>query len=636
MARKDPTSDELIAGRARPTLDALLYCIRGENPTDRGLPRREVERRYARKALLQSLLIHHHGPSLSVERERDAGVVLLRAGSADGPGTHAVIDALDDEARAFVRAALELEAPAVEEPRPEPRGRGDQRRETPLDRVGEARAAIEEYDLDGARVILMAALADDRDDVEAAALLSELLVDQLGLDQEALSLTLGKCTQRNPRVRAQLGIASARTALSEGRLDDAARAIDAIDAGLVIDAVNAIRADLRKRREQVRGVAEAALQSKVKDETPEASLAAARALLEQIPESEVARRIARDAEHTIGKTLAATSLARAEQAIESGDLDLARMCLRASLAHADDRPSIEERLVAIDRQISARERHARARQTIARLSSVIDEAGLAAYFALDAATREEVRREIPSQLISRAEALVARGAGVKPAAAAVLALERAMDDQAAASGILPHAGLLSLFPEARHFLAGLEEEQRDERSRRAQAALLAAREAVANGSLEEAGKRLGAISTNDLSSEDATERAALLASIQHRIDRDRLVALYHASVERTFFAAREALDGLLARHGGDPTLPLDEWSVQVDEQIARSFGVTVDRSEQAMANVHWLIDARGDEDAARLVAEIDGREHLAVIHVHGMFLCVFVIDVAREAIVMRM
>ncbi len=637
MAKRAPTAAELLNGRAHPAADAILRCIQEENPTDRGLPRRETERRYALKARLQSLLIKHHGPSLSIERdERDERVILLRHRVGEEAATHAMIDSLDEDARAFVRGVLDRGEREPDVAPPETTGGSKSKRGTVLDGVSEARAAIEEYDLERARVILDALLVDDSDDVEAAALLTELLVDHLALDDEALALELGKVAQRDLRVRSRLAIATARVALADGRDADAARAIEGVDAALVADSLAPLREEIAKRRLALRNEAEARLQLAVRSVGPADALAAARALLASFPESEVARRVGRDAEREIGRALSDAAVARADRAVASNDLDRAAVCLREALPNAQDRALLEARLTSVERDIAARDRSVRTTNAIAQISRSCNEAAIATYLALDDAARDGVRRELALQVLDWAETLRIRGSAVKTVATAVVALARAMGDARAAHEILPYASVLADVPEAQRLYAQLEQEKRDERTRRARTMLEDARSAVREGRNDDAAKRLGVIRTSDLSSDEVADRAALLAGIEHRRQRDRLVATYHATVESKPFAAQEALALLVARHRGDPTLSLDEWCGRTDERIARSFRFTFERTAIPLADVPWLVEAEGGEDAARLVAEIDGRPHLLIAHVHGMFLCVFIVDADREVIVTRM
>ena len=638
MGRKsNPNTDDLLSGRARPVADALLRAIYEQNPTDRGLSRKEMERRYARKAQLQSLLINHHGAALVVERDSaDERIVLLRHRSIDSPGTHARIDTLDDDARAFVRAALDRGGPDAEPAMAAVAEHPRRGREAPLTELGAARAAIAEYDLDGARAILSAHIEHDGEDVEAASLLVELLVDHLGLDADALGLPLQAAPARDRRIRARLAVAGARVALSEGRYADVARALKVDDLELVADSVAAVRADLAKRIGEKRREAEASLQQTVSSLPPADRIAAARGLLAIHPDSDVGRRIVRDAESALASSASVAAIAAAEEAYARGDDGHAAALLRRALPHAVDRAAIESRLVALERTIADRERDARVAHVAATFAGTVTEPGIAAYLALNDDCRRRLRAMVAVEALEWAEALLARGLPPRAIVSALVALWRATLDPGAAAAIVPHAPVLDALAPAQRILARLEEDKRTGRAARAHAAVASARSAMEDGRADEALRRLSAIPLVDLAPAAADERAALLGQIELRQERERLIAMFHANVDSTFFAAREAVEALATRHPADPTLPLTEWQDRVEQNIARAFGFADQRVAVPIEQLPWVVETFGSEDVTRCVADIDGRPHVLHLHVHGMFLCVFVIDADRQTIVRQM
>ncbi len=227
MTRRLPDPHELLTGRA--TADAATVCalIRDVNPTGRGCSRAETARRYALKSRLQSLLVRAHGEVLVVardERHPDEAVVALRT-LAGADGGHARLDALDDDARAWVRRRLDEGAPEGPAVRPaaamrRARGLATRKGDTPAP-LAEARDAVDEYDFERARELLEPLACEEGPDANAAAgLLVDLLVNQLALYDVALALAAewSGPVRADPAIRAALARADAESG------DDAAAA----------------------------------------------------------------------------------------------------------------------------------------------------------------------------------------------------------------------------------------------------------------------------------------------------------------------------------------------------------------------------------------------------------------------------
>ena len=146
-------ADDVLAGRVKPSAADLLQLIHRENPTGRELGARETEVRYARKARLQSLLVRRFGGELEIALDpAQPGTVSLRHRSHGRDGCHAVLAALDEDARSWTQRELDLAAsPTPDTPGPSarPTGRGtapasgrDDEGATPEGLVRRAEAAI--------------------------------------------------------------------------------------------------------------------------------------------------------------------------------------------------------------------------------------------------------------------------------------------------------------------------------------------------------------------------------------------------------------------------------------------------------------------------------------------------------------
>jgi len=193
MSRVRPAFEEaqdVVAGRSRPTVRELFDLIHAINPTTRASdPRRRAQtaRDYELKARLQSLLVRSHGDELRVRLEDD-GTIAIAHRYSNRDACHAQLDALDDDARAWVRWQLDTseEAPTAstrgDAPAPEAEDHGD-----PLER---GRQALAEYDFELAVSLFREALVEPGG-VEPARALLEVLVDSLAQDAEALAKSRG-------------------------------------------------------------------------------------------------------------------------------------------------------------------------------------------------------------------------------------------------------------------------------------------------------------------------------------------------------------------------------------------------------------------------------------------------------------
>ena len=203
--RRNKTVDpEAVAsGRTRIDMEGMFRLIHQVNPTERGLAPAEEQHRYALKARLQSRLIERYGDLLLADTvAEDPGVVSLAHRSGQRDACHARIDALDTDARLWLRrqhAVRELVQQA--EARPQSPSRKQQPITAPHmdDSAGgtyeAGLQALDAYDYEAARAHFEAALDGGEHTAEAARALMELLVDHLAMDEDSIALSSGLPTR---------------------------------------------------------------------------------------------------------------------------------------------------------------------------------------------------------------------------------------------------------------------------------------------------------------------------------------------------------------------------------------------------------------------------------------------------------
>ncbi len=209
--RLDP--EDILAGRVKVTAGELLDLIHRVNPTGRDLPAREEALRYAQKSRLQSLLVRRFGPELTIEPDlAHEGTVSIAHRGQGRDGCHAVLDALDEDARSWVRRALDLGPPSSVSPPPAaitvppPSELSPPSAEaTPDSLVRRADRAIDSYDYERAR----AKLAQAVEASSGARGPAEALLDAAGGDARrrrggagAGGFALARGARRSRRARA--------------------------------------------------------------------------------------------------------------------------------------------------------------------------------------------------------------------------------------------------------------------------------------------------------------------------------------------------------------------------------------------------------------------------------------------------
>jgi hypothetical protein len=596
-ARLDP--DDVLEGRSRPNARELLALIHEVNPSGHDhLSPRETARRYAQKSRLQSLLIRRFPDEIRVEPGDDEpGVIGLRHRGSGADACHAVLASLDDDARSWAQRELDLgdeEAEsaraltprALSEPAGPPSG-------APLDDFStdellrRGKTALKEYDYPAARERFEAAF--DRGNAEAALLLFTVLVEHLGLDEDALALeerldagarkqseirlllalAAARSYQRDRALRlapgdvgdaaAEVFVALARGALERGELDHAAAdAGEAQRRGPSHPALLDLAETIKRRRAEERAPLEAEAQRLFAEGRFDEAEARAAAIAARWSESVVAQTIHRAGQERRRRDEARALAHEGSVAAEAGEALRALGLLRRALTlglEGEDAARAQRHLAWAE---AAERAQAETDKAIAVLHLLRDGHVLRAltdYVALDQPRRDRVKGAHPLDELIFLDQTGIHGSGpeAKAAAQAVMALRRAItsataDAATAVELLLAHWPVLHVLPDA---VKCLEVSQDLERLRRMTAAI----EAQSAGmtafdgspeSLSRSLKLLTAVRREDLSEEDRVDHDRIVARMRRmgeRMDRAKLVGKLRNSGDLA--GARDVLDGLI-------------------------------------------------------------------------------------------
>lgn len=644
--RKKLRAEDVLAGRIKVSAVELLDLIHRINPTGRELPPREADLRYAQKARLQSLLVRRFGPELTVvpDPEHEGTVSLLHRGHGRD-GCHAVLDTLDEDARAWVQLQLDLGPPSSEAlPAPAPAARPSSRGLPPEDEdppsadaspaalVRQAGGAMEAYDFERARVLLERAVTASGGAAEPAAALLALLVETLGDDEGAIALqrSLSPSAMAHAGVRGLLALAAARSGdlaqaleLLQGAHEQRTAEIHAALAARVLkdgDAEEAAAhlAELRKRdpahpailglsneiarlRAAARGPLEAEIAALVAEGNEAEAEKKAAEVLSRWPESEPARRVIRAAEE------------RRRRAKE----DAERRAREAEAAR------------------EAKREAERVEQVRAQLAAPDPREGLLAWLALDPALRRRVG-ETPAAELCRAleltPARVAAPARVDAVLAIAVARQRlAIDPQGAADTLAPHEATLERVPEARRILREAHAELAARRAARAREEVHAARRELDAGDAAAALARLSSPLVRDLAAEDHAEAEALRATAAAIVARHERAAEV-GRLRRTghLFEAR-ALAGALAAEASPEERPRWEAERQaIQGEIQRSFCVEIEH-EPVPFEDGMIADATQPMMEAPVWLTEDGRT-LVLAEARERWVWIQLVDVTRSVV----
>jgi hypothetical protein len=627
--------DRLLARRsmsARELID-LIYEV---NPTGRELDKHEAAHRYHIKRRLQSELLQRFADEMEVVPDLREGVVLLRHKFLGRAASHAVVAELDEEARAWVRLQLDLGTAASPWPgpaeTPEDRlrhgaGQKRKRHQHPLPGLSdptqgaqvaaaleEGRAALAEYDFEAAREAFARAHTLAPDAPAPLAALLDLLVNQLGLDQDAVDVaeSVASAALDNPSCRAALALAAARLgdrgrALAWGQdlvgvpaaevlrvlAEQALRAGDLVYASEALERARyclpadperiLLQEELARMRAAAMADEEAELGRLLAAGFRAAAIALARRIVAAHPSSTPARALLREEAAQERRARQQEHFQQARAACGKGHFKQARQ----ALASARELGPHDE-LATFERDIN--EAEARAKQIVheqgleqlrARLSDPASpderKAGLAAYLVLDGRDRATVRAgcaakemdwldEIASRrLASRAEEL----AGAVLAARTAAALLEAGDPEGAEKAVTAQRGLLSDYDFGRALLTRVDQERHARLQSQALTDLDKARAVLEAGDGEEAKVALDRVARDHLtaSSLGVLDRLVLdLAALrQHRSCMDLAPKLL--AKHKPLAAKQLVLNQLAQTRGERERVQLNQLLAEIDAKV---------------------------------------------------------------------
>ena len=696
-AKLDPA--DVLAGRVRPSVQDLIQLISQVNPTGEELPEAEAERRYQEKSALQSLLVNRFSEELAVVSDPEKeGIVLLRHRYGARDACHAVLDELDPDARAWVRLQLDtrarlpgrrdscpaqcagLEVGPAEDGVASGKARSGPPREGASDRRGEeaaaftledsdpaslierSRTALTEFDFELARAALERARSLTNGSLEAVLPWLELLVDHLGLFEEALqgAERLPKHTFGDESIRTLLALAAARA----GRIEEAARLATGLtggragevflilsEAALGRDDLGGAEADLAHAERAGADPVVAAVQRKAlalkradahraAEEAIEALLSAgdleeaarqARALQTLWPESPVARAALRAAVEGRRAAELREALAAVEALRPGCEPEVEIATLRRALSLGGDREELGRRISTLETEIRAREDEATVARVAALLALEDPAPGLLEYLNLDESLRDRVRQRSSSPMLPWLEELAAPqlGARARPGAvAAALALARAVKAfgegrvEDAARELQDHRKTLVGVAEATRILAAAKAVADGRQADAAREALRAVQKALAAGDLAAARAASGELKPDHLPDVDRQEAKRSLAKLEAAEETKRLASTFEArAASGDFLAARDLARALAGRAGGPEA---ERWLLRVEElgaDLRRAWRTKVVRNPDAGA--YWPDDPKGrfhgdgpicclTQDGARAVDVLTARGRLFV------------------------
>ena len=415
-----------------PAVEALLDLIHRVNPTQRNVDARLRAEHYGLKNQLQSLLIRHYANQFVVEVEpADLRVIGLRHRYGPQDGCHAVLDDLDDDARAWAQFQLDT-GQGEPVPRAVPLRMGAEADSPRAERGVEqwmrcAARCLAEYDYEGAREAFLHALQESDGSAGTALPLVELLVETLGDYRAALDL-LPRLRTHGPGVvtmRAHLAVAAVHEGalplaeqlladatgplpatawvqlvqawLQLGQEDKATRALSgARSCGPPTPDLLALEQHLAAQREARRAPQELHLQALADSGQWEAVRVAAGQVIEGHPDSALARRLLRRAEQEVAQARLRDALASARDHAAQAQWQAATASLAA--VPATDWTEEMHRLADQARaQLRTQQRH-QALRAVAEQVGRKD--GTAAWFAWwsepDAAVAAEIVASWPS------------------------------------------------------------------------------------------------------------------------------------------------------------------------------------------------------------------------------------------------
>jgi hypothetical protein len=692
--RLDP--DDVLEGRARPGARELLALIHEVNPSGHDhLPAREIAHRYAQKSRLQSLLVRRFGDEILVEPGDGEGVVGLRHRTSGEDACHAVLASLDEDARSWVQRELDLGGGDDEvasaralSPRSEPQPHGPPS-DAPLDAfsTGEllrrGRAALDAYDYPAARERFAAACA--RGDREAALLLLTVLVEHLGLDEDALALeerlddetlaqpevrlllsqSAARAYQRERAVRlvgaaggdaaAEVFVALARGALERGELADAAGDVAEVQRRAPSHpALLGLADTVKKRRAEERAPLEAEARRLLDEGLVAEAEARAAAIVARWPESTVAHGIARAGQEQRRRDEARALAAQGQEALAQGEGAVALGLLRRAVAlglRGDEAAAAEAALAQAEDAVRERMAWEKCAEVLGVLGAGQLQRGLVEYAALDDVRRAHVRGQTKLDALVYLEQTGAAGPGLESRAAVlgVVALTRAIgivtnEPVAAAELVSQHLPVLGSVPDALRCLKLAEDHRRLNAQIEAQRRLDLAMDTVSQGAKTHDRATLGRaadlftqVRRGDLDEEAQGHLDHFAMLTRRMVDRwDRAFEVGKLRKAGLYVAARDALDGLIRfEESGSPEMSsLETWRAQRAVVVSNILRSTSVRPSGAPAADDLLgVEAPRLRDVAQTL--LPGGQELVLAEAHAGVIFFLILDVASGRVTRR-
>jgi hypothetical protein len=431
---------DVATGKVVADVEELFRLIHQNNPTDRGLSQGETETRYATKSKLQSRLLRDHFDKLRIVPEQQGELIAIDHRYGPGNACHALVSELDDDVRAKVRRFLDEEAqwsPDEEvllplQPLPtavdgEPPA-ADLAGLTEAELVREGKQALDSWDYDRAKAAFALATTSSGG-LEAARCLLELLVNHLGLDEEALAFEgrLSPSVLGDQVVREMLAVAAARCRLvaKAAALMNGVRTAPSAEAAVILAEVSLqegdepgytrwlelarqggapphdlarLEAALAHHRDARRSPREAQLEEMWQLGDLEQSRRYAQDLIGDYPESAVAHRVLRELQARDDQRRLGELLVQFEKAMTAGRTGPALNYLRdAILLGGDGADQLRQRLSELERLERERRRERQLAQAIQLVEAGDLVKALPAYVELDREHRALVReaRDLP-------------------------------------------------------------------------------------------------------------------------------------------------------------------------------------------------------------------------------------------------
>ncbi len=672
--RLDP--EAVARGLAPVGVGELMRLIHEVNPTGREVGAEEAARRYRTKARLQSRLLLEFGEQIVVRADDpEASVVSLSHRSGTFDACHAVVAELDDEARSWVRRRLDeaTEAEAASAPpRPfaaQPAGTpGPSEAAGPAELREQARAAVAEYDYEAARLLLLKALDLEPGGLETARALLDLLVDQLGADQDALELEsrLRPPASDDAEVRVRLALAAARLAqtdraqhllrgvrgprAAEAQAALAQAAIQAGDdaaAGRWIDELRVSAPDTpellrlgearEELRAQQRAPLEAAMEEAWRGGRAEEAERRAHEILARWPESRAAAHLVHEISSRQRLEEQVQRLQAAAEALTQGDPTEARGLYREAEAIGGRDPALWARIEQALSEAQARADRDRLVRLQRELAGDSRRASLLEYLSLPDEQRAALRARSGAAALSWLEEGGAAGTGTgaraRSAVDGVLALETAQAllaegrSEEVAALLAAHEKGLRGVREAQALLDRAGEQSAARQRAEAEAMVGAAAAAIERGDVEEGERLLSACDARRLS-EEAQRRARELSERAARAAETRLLALRLQEARRSddLLLARDLAGELAERGAGDERTRWLEEQDRLRDAVRRKWQVRVLTGESPGRLPPGALSLPRWEEAAVWLTADGGR--IAVCSIIDGWIFVQVLEVA--------